>query len=122
MMTSERRQLILKTLCKRRCETISNLAIEFGVSERTIRRDIEVMSLYEPIYTMQGRYNGGVYIEASYRQDGNYFEDSQKKVLEKILSYIERQNEETLMLQDEEIRIFRNLISVYSKPTVKKSK
>ena len=38
MGAAERRQLILDLLCQRRRETISNLAAELGVSERTIRR------------------------------------------------------------------------------------
>ena len=38
---NERREAILEVLCKRRQETIDNLAQEFGVSRRTIRYDIE---------------------------------------------------------------------------------
>ncbi len=62
MKSFERKLEILKVLNNRRKETISNLAIEFGVSERTIRRDIEDLSLRFPIYTVQGRYKGGVHI------------------------------------------------------------
>ena len=47
-------------LCQRRRETISNLAAELGVSERTIRRDIEMLTLRYPIETVCGRYGGGV--------------------------------------------------------------
>ena len=53
----------MKLLCRRRSETIRNLAFEFEVSERTIRRDIDILSLNEPIYTQVGRYGGGVYVE-----------------------------------------------------------
>lgn len=60
---AERRSEIMKLLCRRRSETIRNLAFEFEVSERTIRRDIEILSLNEPIYTQVGRYGGGVYVE-----------------------------------------------------------
>ena len=45
MGAAERRQLILDLLCQRRKETIPNLAAELGVSERTIRRDIEMLTL-----------------------------------------------------------------------------
>ena len=62
MGTSERRIEIMKKLSNRRHDTIYNLAQEFGVSERTIRRDICVLSLTEPIYTQSGRYSGGVYM------------------------------------------------------------
>lgn len=36
MGSSERRNAIIKALCRRRYDKIGNLAIEFGVSERTI--------------------------------------------------------------------------------------
>lgn len=62
MSSFNRKIEILKILNDNRRETISNLASEFGVSERTIRRDIEELSLKFPIYTLQGRYNGGVYV------------------------------------------------------------
>ena len=60
MGAAERRQLILDLLCQRRKETIPNLAAELGVSERTIRRDIETLTLHYPIETVCGRYGGGV--------------------------------------------------------------
>lgn len=63
MGAAERRQLILDLLCQRRKETIPNLAAELGVSERTIRRDIEMLTLRYPIETACGRYGGR-------RQDG----------------------------------------------------
>ncbi|MBE5922691.1 MAG: DeoR family transcriptional regulator [Lachnospiraceae bacterium] len=66
MGTAERRNEILRILCRRRHETIDNLASEFGVSYRTIRRDIEILSLTEPIITRYGRYAGGVYIMDGY--------------------------------------------------------
>lgn len=58
MGTAERRTEMLRVLCRRRCDTVSNLANEFSVSERTVLRDIEVLSLTEPIYTKQGKYDG----------------------------------------------------------------
>ena len=54
MGTAERRAEIMRILCRRRHETISNLAEEFGVSTRTIQRDVEVLSITEPIYTQYG--------------------------------------------------------------------
>ena len=66
MGTAERRKEIMKILCRRKHETVKNLAFEFGVSERTIRRDIEILSLTEPIYTQTGRYSGGVYVVEDY--------------------------------------------------------
>ena len=62
MSAVERRQQLLELLCQRRKETIPNLAAELGVCERTIRRDIETLTLHYPIETVCGRYGGGVKI------------------------------------------------------------
>ena len=69
MGAAERRQLILDLLCQRRRETISNLAAELGVSERTIRRDVEMLTLRYPIETVCGRYGGGVRMADWYHRD-----------------------------------------------------
>ena len=69
MGTAERRTEIMRVLCRRRHEKISNLAEEFGVSTRTILRDIEVLSIKEPIYTQCGRYGGGVYVTGDYLKE-----------------------------------------------------
>ena len=53
----DRRQAILELLSDRRQTTLDSLALEFGVSKMTIRRDIEILSCSAPIYTLQG--NGG---------------------------------------------------------------
>lgn len=58
MPPSERRSEILRLLCKRRHETAINLATEFGVSERTIRNDLVILSCYYPIQVTWGRYGG----------------------------------------------------------------
>lgn len=53
MTSNERRNALLEILSMRRFETLENLAFEFGVSKRTIRYDIEILSLTYPIYTVQ---------------------------------------------------------------------
>ena len=67
MSTAERRERILDALSGRREEKVANLAAEFGVSERTIRRDLEELTLRYPIETVRGMY-GGVRLPAWYRQ------------------------------------------------------
>ena len=52
---------ILAIMCERRYETMANLASEFSVDRRTIRRDIEILALSFPLYTTKGT-GGGVYI------------------------------------------------------------
>lgn len=61
LKANERRQKILEILCVRRQETMENLAQEFNVTTRTIRNDIEELTLAHPIETVRGRYGGGVH-------------------------------------------------------------
>lgn len=60
MSPVERRQALLETLCRRRFDTYANLAFEFGVSTKTIQRDVEILMCSYPIETIRGRYGGGV--------------------------------------------------------------
>lgn len=69
MGTAERRLKLMSLLCKRRHETMSNLATEFGVSVRTIQRDIDEISDMVPVYVKTGRYEGGVYMMDGYSSD-----------------------------------------------------
>lgn len=48
LKANERRQKILEILCVRRQETMENLAQEFNVTIRTIRNDIEELTLAHP--------------------------------------------------------------------------
>lgn len=114
METSERRTAILRLLCRRRHETIKNLAFEFDVSERTIRRDIEVLSYREPIYTQPGKYGGGVYVTDNYHMDRMYFRETERNVLYKLLDCIE--NKKQCDLTEEETVIFKRIIEDYTKP------
>lgn len=114
MGTAERRNEIMKYLCRRRYDTISNLAFEFGVSERTIRRDIESLSLTEPIYTQQGRYGGGVYVMEGYSLSRMYMSDNESLLLHKI--YVMAQNHDKCNLSTDELKLLSNIVSNYTKP------
>lgn len=81
---TERRMEIIKVLCKRRSETMENLAEEFGVTSRTIRNDIDYLSLSYPIETVRGRYGGGVKIIGDFDLDRKYLNSQQKTLLEKL--------------------------------------
>ena len=72
MTAMERREAILDVLCQRKHDQIKNLAEEFGVSERTIRTDIEVLSCSYPIETVRGRYGGGVKVADWYHQSATF--------------------------------------------------
>lgn len=114
MGTSERRNEIMKILCRRRYETISNLANEFGVSRRTILRDIECLSITEPIYTQCGRYGGGVYIMDDYTLANMYMSEKELNVLNKLASFAESKTK--CNLEDREYDLLKKIISQYTKP------
>jgi predicted DNA-binding transcriptional regulator YafY len=116
MGSAERRGEIMKTLCRRRYETIRNLASEFGVSERTIQRDIEFLSKSEPIYTQQGRHGGGVYVIDDYSMYRMYMTNEEISVLNKL--YIATDTN-TSMLTQKEKEVLRSIIIQYAKPKSK---
>ena len=119
MGTAERRYEIMKILCRRRYETIRNLASEFGVSMRTIQRDIDVLSGTEPIYTKVGKYGGGVYVVDGYSIDRMYMKDSELEVLQKLNTAASRTKD---LLTDDEKNLLNLLILHYSKPKSKTRK
>lgn len=84
MTPSERREAILKVLCQRRQDTIENLAFEFGVSVRTIKYDIEELTLAHPIETVRGRYGGGVKVADGYYVGRNYLKPEQQELLKRL--------------------------------------
>lgn len=84
MTPSERREAILNVLCKRRQDTVENLAHEFGVSVRTIKYDIEELTLAHPIETVRGRYGGGVKVADGYYVGRKYLKPSQQELLKKL--------------------------------------
>ena len=116
MGTAERRYEIMKILCRRRYETIRNLASEFGVSMRTVQRDVEALSRTEPIYTQFGKYTGGVYVVEGYSMDRMYMKDSEIDLLQKL--YIAADKNEGLLTIHEK-NLLRLIISQYSKPKSK---
>lgn len=112
METTERRRAIMRMLCRRKSEIIENIAVEFGVSERTIRRDIEALSRTEPIYTKSGRYGGGVYVMEGYHADKFYFDNAQTTVLKKLLRYAE--DGKRCWLSADELILFKELIATHT--------
>jgi predicted DNA-binding transcriptional regulator YafY len=118
MGTAERRARIMRILCRRRHETISNLAKEFGVSTRTIQRDIEILSLTEPIYTLTGRYEGGVYVTDNFDMSRMYMSNSELSVLQKVALLAE--NNCICDLNMEELVTLKRIISLYTKPKIRK--
>lgn len=99
----ERRQEILEKLMHRRHDTMSNLAHEFHVNERTIRRDICILSREYPLCTTTGP-TGGVSVLDGYYTRACRLTTEQIQFLERVsadlpLADQERMREILLMLR-----------------------
>lgn len=112
MKTAERRNEIIRILCRKRHETVNNLASQLAVSERTIRRDIDVLSIHYPIYTQTGRYTGGIYIMDGFSMDRMYMNSFELDVLKKLYEYTQINQ---ALLNEEERKALYTIISTYSK-------
>ena len=117
MGTVERRVELMKLLCKRRYETMSNLAAEFGVSIRTIKRDIDELGSFIPLVTKSGRYDGGVYVMEDYRWDKAYMSAEEIALLTKIKTI--GTSKQRLIFEGEDLHRLERIIATYSLPQVK---
>lgn len=107
--TTERRYEILKYLCSRRTANRQELSYRFGVSLRTIERDLLVLEGSYPIYTMQGG-GGGIYIMDGFKLGENYLSERQKSLLLGLMSKLSGEDEKTM----------REIIRTFSMPERKK--
>ena len=112
MRTWERRGWLLQTLSVRRHDTIPRLAAECGVSARTIRRDIEELSLHEPLYTQPGRY-GGVYAMEGWSLRGR-LTAAQSALMQKLI--VRSEHGQASLLDERERASLRELLAVYAGP------
>lgn len=86
-MTANERRIKIMTLLYRRGNTTSvKLAEEFGVSRSTIMRDIVALSMYNPIYTVQGRNGGGIYILKDGMPEYATRRAEENEVLDKVIA------------------------------------
>ena len=113
MGMSERQRAIIEVLKSCKHETIRNLAFEFGVSARTIRRDIDALSVTEPISTKPGCHGGVSYLGKK-QLPTPYMSEEEINVLYKISDLVHNQQE---ILTDEEVHIFDGIIKKYKRPT-----
>lgn len=60
---NERQRKIALILQKEHYAKAKELAERLGVTEKTIRTDIKALSKILPIHTIQGRYQGGIYMD-----------------------------------------------------------
>ena len=81
MSAGERQREIIRILLGRRFETMQNLARELGVSDRTVRRDVLILTTDYPLETVLGKY-GGVSLPDWYNPQKNSLSREQQHALE----------------------------------------
>ena len=93
MGTAERRLELLKYLCKIRKVKMTQLAERFGVSVRTIQRDIyEIETTFHvPLEIKSGKYDSGVHVIGDYRFDRAYMCDDDLFLLRKVHELVKNQ-------------------------------
>ena len=84
MNAIERREEIMRILIVRRHENMQVLADELGVTDRTIRNDITVLTAKYPLKTRRG-VGGGVSIPDSFNPYKNILSAEQMNVLEELI-------------------------------------
>lgn len=93
---NERRAEIMRILVARRHETMAELANELGVTDRTIRTDITVLTADYPLETVRGN-GGGVKIADWYHPHKNFLSSEHQTVLIKMLDKADKQEQKILL-------------------------
>ena len=106
----ERRQQMLEYLSDHRSTTYSELASEFGISRRTVVRDIEELTCSAPIYTVQGN-GGGIRVADGWYISRRYLHDKHEEVLRRLLPG----------LQPDDQKAINEILLAFAKPKVNKS-
>lgn len=108
MGANERRAEIMRILGGRRQETIGRLASELGVTERTIRNDVLVLTVKYPLETVRG--NGGcVRLAHGYRTHKIILSQEQQKVLNQMLDKADEYQQ----------KILKEILTLFGSPVIK---
>ena len=86
MNTYERRAEIMRILTVRKRETMGRLADELGVSDRTIRNDITVLTAEYPLETARG-IGGCVKLAEWYHPHRNILTQEEQRVLSRLATF-----------------------------------
>ena len=89
MSPNERRNNIYAELRAQRHLTVDYLAEKYAVSTKTIRRDIDELTLTYPIETVRGRYGGGVKLADWYHPSKKTLAPEQMALLKKLAPSLE---------------------------------
>ena len=119
MNVNERRERLIKVLMMNEIIPIRDLAEKLEVSERTILRDISILSLTKPITGLTGK-GGGVYITDKKAVDLLYLKENEVELLKKIYFCIGKQPNN--FLSESEIQLLKEMIIFYTQPKYEKGK
>lgn len=108
MTAIERRAEIMRILTARRKETTARLAAELNVSQRTIFRDIETLTLDYPIEAQRG-IGGYVKVSDWYHPYRSIFSRDQEEVLSQLLSTGD----------EHQATVLRQLLAEYGSPKMR---
>ena len=110
MGTAERRLEIYKYLCLARKATMPQLSKMFGVSVRTIQRDILSIEVtfHAPLQITAGRY-GGITVLGNHTLDRAYMCEEELLLLQKVQTLVKGQ------ITEQENTLFSQIIKKYSK-------
>ena len=101
----ERRQQMLEYLSDHRFTTYSELTSEFGISRRTAMYDIDVLTCFAPIYTVQGN-GGGIRVADGWYLSRRYLHDDQEAFLRDLMDG----------LQPDQQKMMSNILLAFAKP------
>lgn len=108
---------MMKYLCQVRHATMPELAEKFGVSVRTVKRDIDELGYIILLETRTGRYEGGVYVMTDYRWDKAYMSAEDIALLIRIKTV--GKNNGRLVFEGDDLQRIEKIISIYSMPQAK---
>ena len=109
--SNERRERLVRILMLRGRAPIGQLAQELEVSERTVMRDIDILSTSRPIFSIPGK-GGGVFLIDTYSIYPHALQESEASLLKKIIS--EAEESSICSLNTAEIKILKDILAFYS--------
>ncbi len=109
MTANERRTEIMRILIGRRHETMTHLARELGVTDRTIRTDVTILTVDYPLETVRG--NGGcVKVADWYHPHKNIFSREQESVLISLLDKTDESSQR---------KVLREMLAAFGSPATR---
>ena len=103
--TTERRQQMLDYISDKRQTTVNELAEQFHISSRTVRRDLVILTETAPIYTEQGN-GGGVRVTDGWYSSRRYMTAKQEELLLRL----------SAGLTEEDQEIMQSILVAFAKP------